>query len=332
MRGLSSPAPAAPEAAVAQGDVIRVYVGADRSQQLAIAVLEYSIRRHTTAPVHVVPMVDLPVPVPRDPRNGQRTGFSFSRFCIPKLAGYQGRAIYLDADMIVFRDIRELWNLPFDGGKIVIQREVKFEEKTIAKAGAPARRRKQCAVMLLDCGALDWDVEAIVADMDAGRYGYEELMYELCVLPEEKVCYGIPFEWNSLEHWDAQTRLLHYTDVNSQPWTHCGNPHGQLWLDEVRRMLGDGALTWDQVRHEIESGYFRPSLVRDIRWRHRISPRLLPAWDGLNSWTDKLSGYRPHKDVNAAKRARLKAIRDFEAGQGVTGTVVQGRDRMGEAP
>ena len=93
-------------------DVIKVYVGADRSQQLAVKVLEYSIQRHTTAPVEVIPMIDLPVPVPKDPRNGQRTGFSYSRFCIPKLAGYSGRAVYMDADMQVFKDIQELWKLP----------------------------------------------------------------------------------------------------------------------------------------------------------------------------------------------------------------------------
>lgn len=294
---------------------IRVYVGADRSQQLAIAVLEYSIKRHTTAEVQVVPMVDLPVPRPKDPRNGQRTGFSFSRFCIPKLAGYRGKAIYMDADMMVFRDIRELWELPFDGAKVVIQREVKHEQSTIAKAGAPATRRKQCAVMLLDCANLDWDVARIVADMDAGRYGYEELMYELCILREDDIRYGVPFEWNSLEHWDPETRLIHYTDVNTQPWTHAGNPNGQLWFDEVRRMLADGALQWQTLRHEIDIGYFRPSLARDVRWRHRLPRALRPLWDRVNALADKAARYVPHKDVNAAKRARLQAIREYEAAQ-----------------
>lgn len=292
---------------------IRVYVGADRSQQLAISVLEYSIKRHTTAQVQVVPMVDLPVPIPKDPRNGQRTGFSFSRFCIPKLAGYRGIAIYMDADMLVFRDIRELWNIPFEGHKVVIQKEVKFDKETTVKLGAPGKRRKQCAVMLLDCGRLDWDIAAIVGDMDAGRYGYEELMYELCVLREDEIKYGVPFEWNSLEHWDPETRLIHYTDVNTQPWTHSCNPNGQLWLDEVRRMLVDGSLTSETLQKEIDIGFFRPSLVRDIRWRHRLPRLLWPVWDRLNAIFDKMSGYVPHKAVNAAKRARMQAVREHEA-------------------
>lgn len=293
-------------------DCIRVYVGADRSQALAVPVLEHSIKRHTTAQVEVIPMLDLPVPVPRDPRNGQRTGFSFSRFCIPKLAGYTGKAIYMDADMLVFRDIRELWDIPFDGAKIVIQKEVKFEEATTRKEGAPKKRVKQCAVMLLDCARLDWKIEQIVDDMDAGLYNYEQLMYDMCILDEAEVKYGVPFEWNSLEHYDADTCLIHYTDVYTQPWTECGNPFGHLWFNEVRLMLADGSLKEEDLRKEIELGYFRPSLMRDIKYRHLIPTFLLKSFDRSNAAKDKAAGYVKHRAVYEAKRARQKAIKDYE--------------------
>lgn len=294
-------------------DVIRVYVGTDRSQVLAVPVLEYSIKRHTTAKVEVIPMLDLPVPTPKDPRNGQRTGFSYSRFCIPKLAGYKGKAIYMDADMMVFKDIRELWNIPFDGAKVVIQKEVKFEEVTTQKVGAPKKRKKQCAVMLLDCERLDWDIDNIVAGMDEERYDYEQLMYEMCILDESEVKYGVPFEWNSLEHWDSGTCLLHYTDVYTQPWTACGNPLGHIWFDEVRRMMKEGKLDEAQVRKEIELGYFRPSLLRDIKYRHLVPSFLLGLWDKQNAAADRVSGYVAHKAVYEAKRTRQKAIKEYEA-------------------
>lgn len=292
---------------------VRVFVGVDRSQLLAVSVLEYSIKRHTTAKVEVVPMLDLPVPVPKDPRNTQRTGFSFSRFCIPKLAGYRGRAIYMDADMMVFKDILDLWNIPFDGAKIVVQKEVKFAESTTRKAGAPKVRKKQCAVMLLDCDRLDWKVEEIIAGMDEGKYDYDQLMSEFCILDESEVKYGVPFEWNSLEHWDADTCLLHYTDVATQPWTACGNPNGHHWLNEVRRMLREGKLRAADIRKEIELGYFRPSLLRDIRFRHLLPKRLLPYWDRYNAHADKKSGYIAHKAVYEAKRLRNAAIKKYEA-------------------
>jgi glycosyltransferase involved in cell wall biosynthesis len=294
-------------------EVIKVYVGADRSQALAIPVLEHSIKRHTTAKVEVIPMLDLPVPSPLDPRNSQRTGFSFSRFCIPKLANYRGKAIYMDADMLVFKDIRELWDIPFDDAKVVIQQEVKFADITTQKIGAPKKRKKQCAVMLLNCEALDWDIETIVAGMDAGKYDYEQLMYDLCILDESEVKYGVPFEWNSLEHWDAETRLIHYTDVYTQPWTACGNPYGHLWLNEVRHMLANRQLDVETLKKEIDLGYLRPSLTRDLRYRHLIPSFLQVFWDKYNAVADKHSGYIPHKEVYEAKRIRQKAIKTYEA-------------------
>lgn len=294
-------------------DAVRVFVGADRSQQLAIRVLEHSIRRHTSAAVEIIPMVDLPTPEPRDPRNRQRTGFSFSRFCIPALCDYRGKAIYMDADMQVFKDIRGLWELPFDGAKVLVQQEVKHTERTLSKFNAPRVRKKQCAVMLLDCGNLDWKIDDIVRGLDDGRYNYEQLMSEICILDEQYVAYRVPFEWNSLEHYEPETCLIHYTDMGTQPWVSTRNPNGGLWFDEVREMLSNGSLDWQTLREEVVRGYFRPSLLREIRLGHRV-PKVFRRWFDLwNAAYDKAAGYQPHKAVYEAKRLRDQIEREFEA-------------------
>jgi lipopolysaccharide biosynthesis glycosyltransferase len=289
-------------------EVIRVFVGTDRSQLLAVSVLAHSIKRHTAATVEVVPMLDLQIPIPRHPRNWQRTGFSFSRFCIPKLAGYRGKAIYLDADMLVFGDIQELWNISFDGAKVVIHEDVKHEKVTLKKTGAPKKRKKQCSVMLLDCERLDWDIFKIVSDLDADKFGYEDLMYDLCILAEEDIKFGVPFEWNSLEHYDQQTRLIHYTDVYTQPWTSIGNRWSDLWFNEVRLMLRNGSLTKEELENEIELGYFRPSLRYDIRYRHLLPKWLRLAFDKKHVMSDRALGYVPHKEIYEQKKIRKKAM------------------------
>src|SRR3954451_5303347 len=84
---------------------LRIFVGTDDSQIVAHEVLEYSIRKHTSRPVEFVPMHNIDLPLPRDPAQRPRTGFSFYRFLIPSLCGFKGRAIYLDADMLVLSDI-----------------------------------------------------------------------------------------------------------------------------------------------------------------------------------------------------------------------------------
>lgn len=293
-------------------DVIRVYVGADRSQQAAIKVLEYSIKRHTTATVEIIPMIDLVVPQPQDPRNGQRTGFSFSRFCIPKLACYSGKAIYMDADMQVFKDIRGLWNLPFNGTKVLIQQEVKHLDVSMNKENTPSMRIKQCAVMLLDCGRLNWDITSIVNDMDEGRYNYEQLMYEMCILGEDEIGYSIPFEWNSLEYFDKDTCLIHFTDMGTQPWVSTKNPLGEIWFSEVRRMIAEGSLNPKLLEEEIQFGHFRPSLRREICYGHRVPKFLRPLFNRMNAALDSLSGYVPHKSVYEKKRERNRAVKEYE--------------------
>lgn len=286
---------------------VRIYVGTDRSQALAVKVLEHSIKRHTSLDVTVIPMCDLPIRSPKDIRNGQRTGFSFSRFCIPELAGYQGRAIYMDADMLVFKDIASLWNIPFDGAKVIVQQEVKYQGVTTKKRGAPRERRKQCSVMLLDCDHLDWKIDKIIDGLDRGDYDYARLMYDFCLLRDDEIKYGIPFEWNSLEYYDERTCLIHYTDVSTQPWTSCHNKNSDLWFQEIRLMLQNGALKVDELEAEIRLGFFRPSLFWDIKYRPYVPALCWPVCNVVNTWRDALLQYRPHRKVYEAKQQRLLA-------------------------
>lgn len=307
-----------------------IFVGSDRSQLLAVKVLEHSIRRHTTLDVRLRSMHDLNLPDPKDIRQGKRTGFSFTRFAIPQLMAYRDRAVYLDADMLVFRDFRELYEIPFNGAKVVIQEEP-------PNTGSGRKKRiKQCSVMLLDCAALDWDPREIIAGLD-GRYTYEELMQQLCILDERETAYDVPFEWNSLEHYEpGRTGLIHYTDMNTQPWVHPGNPNGHLWVEEVRLMLENGALSPDELEAEVRAGYFRPSLLAEIE-----DAGAGPAGPATSEQVaryaaiDAEAGYVKHAAVNEANRARIAAVRAYELelakSRPLPAALAQaGRTRLGE--
>ena len=291
-------------------EVIDIFVGADRSQLMAVAVLEHSIRRRTNRLVRVSPLIDLGLPEPRDVRQGSRTNFSFARFAIPELAGYRGKAIYLDADMLVFADIGQLWDIPFQGAKVLIQEELPGHAVAHDKPGAPARRVKQCSVMLIDCARARWNAAEIIAGLD-GRYTYEQLMHELCILEEADVGYAVPFAWNSLEHHDPSTRLIHYTDMDTQPWVSPANRHGHLWLEEVRLMLETGALGWSDLEGEVGLGYFRPSLLVELQEMPHGS-----GWSesaaGRYAELDARAGFVKHAEVYRRKKARAQAVKLYE--------------------
>jgi hypothetical protein len=244
---------------------IAIFVAATEAQMLAVKILEHSIRKHASMTVRVEPLhlSGVEIPVPKEPKNHPRTPFSFQRFLIPALNGYRGKAVYLDSDMQVFQDMRKLWMLPFRAADLLAARE----------PGASGRR-PQFSVMLLDCGALHWDIANIVRSLNDGEFSYEDLMYNMSVATQIRP--DIDPVWNSLERYvEGETALLHYTDMQTQPWVSRANPLGYLWVKELFEGLDDGSISLQFVKEHIEKGYVRPSLLFQVE--HRIEdPLLLP--------------------------------------------------------
>lgn len=245
---------------------IRVFVATTEAQMLAVKVLEYSIKKHTSMSTLVFPLhrSGIDIPMPKDPENHPRTPFSFQRFIIPQLMNWRGRAIYLDSDMQVFKDLRALWTLPMDGAQLLAVREP--SEKT--------GRRPQFSVMLLDCEALDWRINEIIQALDEHRLTYEDLMYNMRVAA--RVSATIDPSWNSLERYEAgSTALLHYTDMDIQPWISRENPNGYLWVRDLLAAIEDGFLKKEYIEDHVQRGFVRPSLLWQIE--HRVEdPLALP--------------------------------------------------------
>jgi hypothetical protein len=245
---------------------IRVYVATTEAQMLSVKVLEYSIRKHTSITTEVYPMhlSGRTIPTPNDLKNQPRTPFSFQRFLIPELAGYRGRAVYLDSDMQVFRDMRELWTLPFDGASLLAAREP-----------GNTGRRPQFSVMLLDCSRLSWNIDDIVKRLDEGALTYEQLMYEMALAPDYRA--AVDSSWNSLERFQAaETCLVHYTDMGTQPWVSTENPLGHLWVGDLLEAIDSGVLTREYVEDHVRKGFVRPSLLFQVD-EHLEDPGRVPS-------------------------------------------------------
>lgn len=290
--------------ALPMSEPIKIFVGTDRSQELALRVLSHSIRTRTNCSVEINSLGGLDLPEPPDPKHKARTGFSFARFAIPELAGRKGRAIYLDADMLVFRDITELWNMPFSDRKLLCQEALPDEIARTAPAPG-ARRRKQCSVMLLDCERLDWDASEIIAGLGP-KYTYDALLSELCILPEEEVGYDIPVAWNSLEHLDQETRLIHYTDMMTQPWVCASNPNGWIWVDEIKSMIEAGSIEAAFIDAEIAGRYARPSLSLELKTAP-AGPRDAGFIENLIN-VDRSAGFKPHAALAAGRPLKERLL------------------------
>lgn len=110
---------------------VRIFIGcpANNEDLESQSVLEYSIRKYATEEVDITWMK-----LSTDPKSfwfsdkgrrgwltrGWATPFSALRWSIPAYCNFEGKAIYLDVDMILKADIAELWNTPFNTGSFVI--------------------------------------------------------------------------------------------------------------------------------------------------------------------------------------------------------------------
>ena len=267
---------------------IRIFVGTDASQMIGAKVLHYSLQTHTAMTAIFDQMQDVTPPTPKSKENWARTEFSFRRFAIPAQTGYRERGVYLDADMQVFQDFRELWDAPFEGATVLS-----------APSSSP-KRVAQYSMMLLDCARLKWDVADIIAGLDEGRYDYKQLVNELCLVPDEQKQQRISSDWNSLEEFHAgQTRLIHYTDMPRQPWVSARNHNGSLWVDELVRTMNAGFVSQGEVDEAIKEGFVRPSLARQLATPRALWPLIKPAARLLDR------DYKPHATI--AKRFAQQA-------------------------
>lgn len=227
-----------------------VVIGSSREQKLPSLVLEHTIHKHSSSPVQVLHSYALKMEEPNKPELRSKTGFSFVRFKIPALVGYQGLASYLECDQIVFRDVQELFSIPFKGATVL-------------------RPANQASVLLLDCNRLKWDLPTILADLDDAKFTYKQLMEDLCVEASGNVRKAIPETWNSLEKYvPGSTALLHYTQMDIQPWRRWGHPLAHLWMSGLRDAMRASRISTKIVAEEVEKGYVVSQVMSEVkRWK-----------------------------------------------------------------
>lgn len=242
---------------------VRVFIGSGEASLLERKVAAYSLRKHTARDLDVYVFngthnaVELndeePVAAPMSLRVKYRnvTEFSLYRYLIPEICGYEGRAIYIDSDTICLADIGELFDAPMDGAHF------------LAKSEAYKGGLWGLSVMLIDCGACRFDLEEVVGEIDRGLYTMTDFS---CMSPEFLACHpyrigALDPRWNSFDEADAGTKLIHYTNLYTQPWKYPGHPHGGLWFEYFEEARAAGHVTPRDIELSLVRSYVRLDLL-----------------------------------------------------------------------
>lgn len=94
-------------------DVIKIFIGYDPVESVAWHTMVASIYEYSSKPVAIIPvnLKNLEGIYTRDRDEKQSNEFSFSRFLVPYLSGYEGYALFFDCDMMLRCDICEILNV-----------------------------------------------------------------------------------------------------------------------------------------------------------------------------------------------------------------------------
>jgi Glycosyl transferase family 8 len=213
---------------------LRIFIGWDSREAECADVLAYSLRKHATVPLHInyLKIKDLDFKRTVDPL--QSTEFTYTRFLVPSLCGYKGKAIFMDCDMLCLSDIRELDELDMaDYALRVVKHDHRPTEKfkMDGKVQTVYPRKNWSSLMIMNCEKLRlWTKETV----ETATGGY---LHRFQDIPDEAIG-DIPNTWNVLDRMDENTKHLHYT--SGGPWfeEYKDHPHGDLWFkyrDEFRR-------------------------------------------------------------------------------------------------
>jgi hypothetical protein len=224
--------------------MINVFIGYDEAEPVAFNVLAHSIQIRTSEPVSITPLMlsQLKGVMTRPRHSLQSTDFSFSRFLVPMLSGFEGWSVFMDCDMIVIDDISRLWALRDDSFAVQVvkhshvpKEQTKFLEQTQSKY----EKKNWSSVMVFNnarCRALTAEYVNTASGLELHQFHW---------LETEALIGDIPPRWNHLVDYDpavaaADLSLLHYTTGGPyfDDYKDCG--YADLWFAERDRMTRAG--------------------------------------------------------------------------------------------
>lgn len=227
--------------------MIRVFIGYDRDEIAAYHTLANSIIRLSSLPVQItaVALHQLQLGRERDPK--QSNDFAFSRWLVPHMCGYNGWAVWMDADMLLRADIAELWELrdptksvqvvkvdynPPDGTKFLGRPQSHYPPLPNGEA-----RKLWSAMMLMNCEAM-----ALTPAFVREASGLH--LHQFQFLRDAEIG-ELPAKWQhvvGVHDYDPDAALVHWT--LGGPWwrEYADTDYADEWFAEHERLVYERGL------------------------------------------------------------------------------------------
>jgi len=216
--------------------MFKIFIGDDSRFPEVAQVAAYSIKKHSSVELDInflnLEKIRKELDYKPDLRRFSSTEFTYTRFLIPLLCNYKGKALFLDNDILCLSDIKELDKLAMFGRNVYAIRCIKHKDYVpkekvkmygIKQTSYP--KKNWSSVMLLNCEYFKKGIwSKFVVENAPGSY-----LHQFKDIPNHRIGKIVP-EWNSLDEYvEGKTKLIHYT--SGGPWfkEYKNCPHADLW-------------------------------------------------------------------------------------------------------
>ena len=222
--------------------MINIFIGYDSKEKVAYNVLSHSIIQNSTKPVAITPIAlnNLKDDFVRERNALSSTEFSFSRFMIPHLMNYQGWALFMDCDMLMFEDVSKLWRMRDDSKAIQVCKHdytPKESKKFLGQVQTKYEKKNWSSFMLMNCKKCT----TLTPDYVNKASGLE--LHQFKWLEGDHLIGDLPLEWNWLVgeyEYKEDVNNVHYT--KGGPWfeEYAKCDYSQDWFKNLEESNGSG--------------------------------------------------------------------------------------------
>lgn len=213
--------------------MLRIFIGWDSRFPEPADVLSYSLRKYASIPLDIQYLQLSRLNFDREVDPLASTEFTYTRFLVPHLCNFEGRAIFMDNDMLCLGDIKELYDLDMSSLALRVVKHEYAPTNSVKMYGCPQTsypRKNWSSLMLMNCARLKlWTKQVVESQTGAYLHRFQDIA--------DEAIGEIPKTWNTLDWMDERTKLIHYT--NGGPWfeEYVNHPHADVWFqmrDEMR--------------------------------------------------------------------------------------------------
>lgn len=225
--------------------MLKIFVGYDSREHVAFEVCKFSLEQRASIPIEIIPLKQQEL---RDSGCYYRsldqlasTEFTFTRFFVPYLCNFSGRAIFCDCDFLWNCDIKELDFLFNSQYAVQVVQHDYQPKESIKMDGKPQYsypKKNWSSLILWNCEHPD----NMVLIPEFLNQAAGSTLHQFKWLKQEKIG-SLNHEFNWLEGWyqeprDGKPKVIHFTRGGVYFKDSQNVDYADLWKEEFKKMTG----------------------------------------------------------------------------------------------